>query len=225
MASGLLRGRCGAGECGQGCVGGEPAAGIADLDQQLGGADPAGAGHAGEDVAVGCRASCSRICASRARIWACSASSVATQALLACARRRQRRGAARRGRLGTGRAARPGPPDLASLTLALEGQAAKAMVRQAPGVRRQSRNHQRPDGAPVSRSPDPVPQRQGATGVHAGNWSATRSRARAQCPGQPTRRTASRGVEGACASADGARRRGGFHGPTPPKHGAVVAAC
>lgn len=52
------------------------------------------------------------------------------------------------------RLARPGPPDLAPLILALAGQADEAIVRQAPGVHQQSRNRQQPDGAPVSGMPD-----------------------------------------------------------------------
>src|SRR5680860_1417735 len=52
VAAGLSGGWCGAGEGGEGGFGGEPAAGVADLDQQLGGADLTAAGQRSEDVAV-----------------------------------------------------------------------------------------------------------------------------------------------------------------------------
>src|SRR5271170_3490119 len=51
--AGLAGGRCGAGEAGQGFGGGEPGAAVADLGEQAGGADGAGAGQRGEDVRVG----------------------------------------------------------------------------------------------------------------------------------------------------------------------------
>ena len=53
--AGLAGGGCGAGQAGQRLGGGEPGAAVADLGQQSGGADAAGAGQGGEDVGVGVR--------------------------------------------------------------------------------------------------------------------------------------------------------------------------
>src|SRR5215210_362115 len=51
--AGLSGGGCDAGEAGQRFGGGEPGSAVADLGEQAGGADSAGAGEAGEDVLVG----------------------------------------------------------------------------------------------------------------------------------------------------------------------------
>ena len=51
--AGLAGGGCGAGEAGQRFGGGEAGAAVADLGEQAGGADSAGAGQRGEDVRVG----------------------------------------------------------------------------------------------------------------------------------------------------------------------------
>ena len=51
--AGLAGGGCHAGQGGQGAGGGEPAAGVADLAEQPGGAHGAGPGQGGEDAAVG----------------------------------------------------------------------------------------------------------------------------------------------------------------------------
>ena len=51
--AGLLGRGCGAGQAGQRFGGGEPAAGVADLGQEPGGADGAGLGQRGEDRGVG----------------------------------------------------------------------------------------------------------------------------------------------------------------------------
>jgi hypothetical protein len=53
--AGLAGGGCGAGEAGQRFGGGEAGAAVADLSEQPGGTDGAGAGQRGEDVAVGVR--------------------------------------------------------------------------------------------------------------------------------------------------------------------------
>ena len=57
-----------AGEAGQGVGGREASAAVADLGQQAGGADPAGAGQAGEDVGVGVQRELLSICSERSLI-------------------------------------------------------------------------------------------------------------------------------------------------------------
>ena len=66
--------------------GGEPAAGVADLGEQPGGADGAGAGQRGEDRGVGVGGELVGDLVSRASIWARSALSAATRARVIWAR-------------------------------------------------------------------------------------------------------------------------------------------